>query len=77
MPPFLAGISLKLLGYVAIAGAVLAVLLGARQSGRNAERVERLQKEMENAKQGREIEDRVRDGDLSPDERERLLNRRD
>ena len=35
-------ITLQMLGWAAAAAAVLAVLLGARQSGRNAERVEHL-----------------------------------
>ena len=44
---FLAPYALKLAGLVAILGAVGAVLLGARQSGRNAERVEQMQKDIE------------------------------
>lgn len=38
---------LALLGYVAAAAAVAAVLLGARQAGRNAERVDRMKKTIE------------------------------
>ena len=43
----LAPYSLKLAGFVAILGAVAAVLLGARQAGRNAERVERMRRTIE------------------------------
>jgi hypothetical protein len=56
---FLSGIGLKLLMGVAIAGAVLAVLLGARQSGRNAEKVEQLQRAMEGARERRKVETEV------------------
>lgn len=38
---------LSLLGYAAAAAAVAAVLLGARQAGRNAERVDRMKKTIE------------------------------
>ena len=38
---------LALLGYAAAAAAVAAVLLGARQAGRNAERVDRMRKTIE------------------------------
>lgn len=38
---------LALLGYVAAAAAVAAVLLGARQAGRNAERADRMKKTIE------------------------------
>jgi hypothetical protein len=43
----LAPYALKLAGLFAIIGAVVAVLLGARQAGRNAERVERMRKTIE------------------------------
>ena len=43
----LAPYALKLAGFVAILGAVAAVLLGARQAGRNAERVERMRRTIE------------------------------
>ena len=39
--------ALKLAGLVAILGAVAAVMLGARQAGRNAERVERMRRTIE------------------------------
>jgi hypothetical protein len=38
---------LTLLGYAAAAAAAAAVLLGARQAGRNAERVDRMRKTIE------------------------------
>ncbi len=43
----LAPYALKLVGLAVILGAVVAVLLGARQAGRNAERVERMQRNIE------------------------------
>ena len=43
----LAPLALRLAGWVAVTGAVLAVLLGARQAGRNAERVERMRRTIE------------------------------
>jgi hypothetical protein len=43
----LAPYALKLAGLFAIIGAVVAVLLGARQAGRNAERVERMRRTIE------------------------------
>ena len=43
----LAPYALKLAGLAAILGAVAAVLLGARQAGRNAERVERMRRTIE------------------------------
>ena len=44
---FLAPFALRLAGLAAIIGAVLTVLLGARQAGRNAERFVRMRKTME------------------------------
>ena len=44
---FLAPYALKLAGLFAIIGAVTAILLGARQAGRNAERVERMRRTIE------------------------------
>lgn len=38
---------LGMLGWLAIGAAVLAVLLGAKRAGRNAERVERMQRNVE------------------------------
>lgn len=43
----LAPYALKLAGLFAIFGAVAAILLGARQAGRNAERVERMRRTIE------------------------------
>ena len=43
----LAPYALNLVGLAAILGAVAAVLFGARQAGRNAERVERMRRTME------------------------------
>lgn len=43
----LAPYALKLAGLFAIIGAVAAILLGARQAGRNAERVERMRRTIE------------------------------
>lgn len=44
---FLTPFALRVAGFAAIIGAVLAVLLGARQAGRNAERLDRMRKTME------------------------------
>ena len=44
---FLAPYALRLAGVAAVLGAVGAVLFGARQAGRNAERVERMRKTIE------------------------------
>ena len=44
---FLAPYALRLVGLAAVLGAVAAVLLGARQAGRNAERVDRMRKTIE------------------------------
>lgn len=43
----LAAYALKLVGLAAVLGAVASVLFGARQAGRNAERVERMRRTME------------------------------
>lgn len=43
----LAPYALKLAGLIVIIGAVAAILLGARQAGRNAERVERMRRTIE------------------------------
>jgi hypothetical protein len=45
--PWLLRNALSLLGWLAAVAAVAAVLLGARQAGRNAERVERMKKTIE------------------------------
>jgi hypothetical protein len=62
------GFGLKILAGLAIVGAILAVLTGARQAGRNAERVDGLQRNLENARVRREIDRDVRaatDDDLN------------
>ena len=43
----LAPFALRLAGFAAAIGAILAVLLGARQAGRNAERLDRIHKTLE------------------------------
>lgn len=53
------GIGLKILGAVAIAGAVTAVLLGARSAGRNAERVDALHRTLKSVEKSNEIEREV------------------
>lgn len=66
-------IALRLIGWGAVALSVMAVLLGARQAGRNAERVDQLKKTLEvkdaqlratlDAPRNRgELVDRLRDG---------------
>ena len=47
MGQFLAPYALRLAGFAAILGAVGAVLFGARQAGRNAERIARMRKTLE------------------------------
>lgn len=70
---WLAGNALRLLGYGAAAFSVAAILFGARQAGRNAERVDQLKKIVEikdaqlratlDAPRNRdELVDRLRDG---------------
>ena len=44
---FLAPFALRLAGFAAVIGAILAVLLGARQAGRSAERLDRMHKTLE------------------------------
>ena len=44
---FLAPFALRLAGMAAVIGAILAVLLGARQAGRNAERIASMRKTLE------------------------------
>lgn len=66
--------ALKLLIGLAIAGAVAAVLLGARNAGRNAERLRTLEKQLQNVRTRNEVEREV--GSLGPDAvRERLRER--
>ena len=66
---FLAPFALRLAGFAAIIGAVLAVLLGARQAGRNAERLDRMRKTMEIQREQLEAASR------RPRDRDELLER--
>lgn len=59
----LAPYALKLLAGLAIAAAVAGVLLGVRNSGRQAERVERMQKDLQNVETRQAIERGSRDLD--------------
>ena len=58
-------IALKLLMGVAIAGAVAAVLLGARNAGKNAERVAGMKRQLDNVKERNRVERET--GRLGPD----------
>lgn len=63
MPALLSFFGISPLGalkWVAIAGAVLAVLFGARQAGKNAAKVEQLQATIKAVKVRNEIEDEIR-----------------
>ncbi len=72
--PFLIGLlkpyALKLLAGLAIVGAVLAVLLGAKNAGRNAERVDGMRRQLDNVRERTNVENRVATAD--PAERSRL-----
>lgn len=59
----LAPYALKLLAGLAIAAAVGGVLLGIRNSGRQAERVERMQKDLKNVETRQAVERRSSDLD--------------
>ena len=66
--------ALKLLLWGAIAAAVAAVLLGARNAGKNAERIEGMGRQLRNAKERNRVERET--GRLGPDAvRERLRTR--
>lgn len=65
----LAPFALRLAGLAAVAGAVLTVLLGARQAGRNAERIERMRKTIEVQREQLEAASR------RPRDRDELLER--
>lgn len=56
---FIAPYALKIVGILAAIGAVAAVLFGARQSGRNMERVEAMQQGVKIANERRKIEQDV------------------
>jgi hypothetical protein len=66
---FLAPFTLRLAGLAAVIGAVLAVLLGARQAGRNAERLDRMRKTLEIQREQLEAATR------RPRDRDELLER--
>lgn len=70
----LAPYALKLLAGAAIIGAILAVLAGARNAGRTAERVEGMRRQLDNVKERQDVENEVRriGGDAA---RERLYDR--
>lgn len=68
------GIGLKILSVVAVVGAVLAVLAGAKSAGRNAERVDALRRTMKSVEKRNEVErDVLRSGGDAA--RERLLDK--
>jgi hypothetical protein len=72
--PFLLGLlkpyALKLLAGLAIVGAVLAILLGAKNAGRAAERVDGMRRQLDNVKERTDVENDVARAD--PVERSRL-----
>lgn len=72
--PFLLGLlkpdALKLLAGLAMVGAILAVLLGAKNAGRAAERVDGMRRQLVNVKERTDVENRV--ATAEPDERRRL-----
>lgn len=65
---------LSILSYGAMALGVLAVLFGARQSGKHAERVDNLRKALDNARIRRDIE--IRNSVDDTDIRERMRKKR-
>jgi len=75
--PFLLGLlkpyALKLLAGLAIAGAVLAVLAGARNAGRTAERVDGMRRQLNNVKERTDVENRV--AHAKPADRQRLRDK--
>lgn len=56
---FLSGVGLKVMGALAAIGAVAAVLLGARQAGRNAERVDAMRRTLKSVEVRNEVEREV------------------
>jgi len=52
-------IALKLLAGLAVAGAILAALRGARTAGRAAERVDGLRRQLDNVKERNDVESRL------------------
>lgn len=59
VPKIFSGIGLKILAGVAIFGAVLAVLAGARSAGRNAERVDGMRRTLESVEKSNAVEREV------------------
>lgn len=61
--------ALKIAGYVAVAFSVLGIAFGIRQSGKNAARVDALEKQAKNVGKSHDIEDKnranLRDGDAA------------
>lgn len=53
------GLGLKIMGGLAILGAVAAVLLGARQAGRNAERVDAMRRTLKSVEVRNDVERKV------------------
>lgn len=53
---FMSGVGLKIMGALAAVGAVAAVLLGARQAGRNAERVDAMRRTLKSVEVRNEVE---------------------
>lgn len=78
MPAFIlklfSGIGLKIMGGLAIVGAVVAVLAGAKSAGRNAERVDAMRRTLKSVETRNAIERNVTrsGGDAA---RKRLLDR--
>lgn len=64
---------LKALAGLAIVGAVLAVLVGAKNAGRTAERVEGMRRQLDNVKERQDVESHVAGAD--PAERKRLRDK--
>jgi len=53
------GIGLKIMGGLAIVGAVLAVLAGAKSAGRNAERVDAMRRTLKSVETRNEVENEI------------------
>ena len=75
--PFLLGLlrpfALKLLAGIAVVGAVLMVLLGARNAGRTAERVDGLRRQLNHVKERIDVEDSM--ARARPADRRRLRDK--
>lgn len=62
--------ALSLLKWAAVAGAVAAILLGARNAGRNAERLENYERDLRRVREAKDVEDLIDAADR--DELDRL-----